>query len=350
MGHAFDVATVALDDAVHRRESDAGAFEFAGLVQTLERLEQLVGVGHVEADTVVTHDEAAGAGTVLAQALQFDHRRGLVAGVFHGVAQQVLQHDAGQPQIAEARQARLDPPGNDTLRLLGLFRLHHLFGDVAEVGLAQLQFALADPGQGQQVGDQGAHAPGRGQHPMEQLLFVRGKATFQLFAQQTGESVDGPQRRFQVVRDGVGEGVELGVELFQFGRAQAHPLLQGRVELLDFPLAPQPYQFRRSPAREDRHQGRHFGVEGDRLAPQGLQHAGHGAVLVVQALTDVRLTLDAGEHGHLRVGRVQSVFQVAQVRPPKGVSAGGQRRVVAEMGERRAVFPGRQSFDASIVL
>ena len=54
-----DPAAVAADDALHDRQPDAGALEVAGGVQALERLEQLVGVAHVEPGAVVAHEESA---------------------------------------------------------------------------------------------------------------------------------------------------------------------------------------------------------------------------------------------------------------------------------------------------
>ena len=54
-----DAPAVAVHDALHRREADAGARELGGRVQPLEGREQLVGVGHVEAGAVVAHEEGA---------------------------------------------------------------------------------------------------------------------------------------------------------------------------------------------------------------------------------------------------------------------------------------------------
>ena len=46
---------MALDDAMHRGEADAGAFELLGLVQALKGQEQLVGTGRIEAGAVVAN-------------------------------------------------------------------------------------------------------------------------------------------------------------------------------------------------------------------------------------------------------------------------------------------------------
>src|SRR5437899_9609478 len=57
--HAFspDPAAVAMDDASHIRQADAGALELAGRVQPLEHTEQFVGIAHVKPDAVVADKE-----------------------------------------------------------------------------------------------------------------------------------------------------------------------------------------------------------------------------------------------------------------------------------------------------
>src|SRR5688500_1210337 len=45
-----------VDDALHRRQPDAGPRELAGEVEALERPEQPVRVGHVETGAVVAHE------------------------------------------------------------------------------------------------------------------------------------------------------------------------------------------------------------------------------------------------------------------------------------------------------
>src|ERR1700722_11585839 len=46
---------VAFDDPLDADQADAGAGKFARGVESLERLEQLVGIGGIEADPVVAH-------------------------------------------------------------------------------------------------------------------------------------------------------------------------------------------------------------------------------------------------------------------------------------------------------
>src|SRR5438105_8426440 len=50
-----DAAAVTLHDALHERQSNAGAFVILGAVEPLKYAEQLVCVAHVEAHSVVAH-------------------------------------------------------------------------------------------------------------------------------------------------------------------------------------------------------------------------------------------------------------------------------------------------------
>src|SRR3984893_598528 len=52
-----DSPAVAMDDALHDREADAGAFEILRAMQPLEHAEQLVGVSHIEASTIVADED-----------------------------------------------------------------------------------------------------------------------------------------------------------------------------------------------------------------------------------------------------------------------------------------------------
>lgn len=52
-----DASPMALDDAGNGCQPDAGSLEVARIVQALKRLEQLVGIRHVEARTVVPYPQ-----------------------------------------------------------------------------------------------------------------------------------------------------------------------------------------------------------------------------------------------------------------------------------------------------
>ena len=48
---------MAVNDALDGRKADPGAFEFVNPMQPLKDAEQLVGILHVETDTVVPHED-----------------------------------------------------------------------------------------------------------------------------------------------------------------------------------------------------------------------------------------------------------------------------------------------------
>src|SRR3954469_5374215 len=82
-------AAVAGNNTTHRREPDTRAGELRCLVQALENAEQLVGVGHVEADAVILDVERELEWRRLAHADLYD---GFLARgrVFHRVVEEVL--------------------------------------------------------------------------------------------------------------------------------------------------------------------------------------------------------------------------------------------------------------------
>src|ERR1700722_14351698 len=82
-----DATAVARDDPLHGGQADAGAGKLGLVVKALEGSEELLGVSHVEAGTVVAHVVH---GRVARPIDAEDHaRRGLSAGELPGVAQQV---------------------------------------------------------------------------------------------------------------------------------------------------------------------------------------------------------------------------------------------------------------------
>lgn len=80
---------MALDDPAHAGQTDAGALEFFHSVQALKHTEQLVGVLHVEAHTVVTDVDDNFFGTLFGADL--DDREFAFAAVFDRVGDQVAQ-------------------------------------------------------------------------------------------------------------------------------------------------------------------------------------------------------------------------------------------------------------------
>src|SRR5688572_12719612 len=94
-----DGSPVFLDDALGGRQADAGAREFALLVQPLEHGEELAGGGIVESRAVVAH-EIDRLAIPLDLCAELHPRGALPAGKLSRVAQQVLQRGAQQRLVA----------------------------------------------------------------------------------------------------------------------------------------------------------------------------------------------------------------------------------------------------------
>src|SRR5512134_122448 len=81
-------AAVPRDDALHRRQAHAAAFERLRALEPPEGLEQRAALRRIEADAVVAYQDLA-----RRVAAHLDDGLLLPAGVLPGVAEQVLQHD-----------------------------------------------------------------------------------------------------------------------------------------------------------------------------------------------------------------------------------------------------------------
>jgi hypothetical protein len=82
-----------MDDALNSRQADAGPFERFGLVQTLEDAKQLVGIPHVETDSVVPdeHDRLV---FLSSGASYLDLRLRTCPGEFDGVGDEIDERKA----------------------------------------------------------------------------------------------------------------------------------------------------------------------------------------------------------------------------------------------------------------
>ena len=94
------------DNSLDGCQSNAGARELGGLVQSLERAEQHLGVSHVKSNTVVSNEERCLA--VLNRPADRYARFGARPGKLHGVAEQVGQRNFQQARIAKSLQTRFD--------------------------------------------------------------------------------------------------------------------------------------------------------------------------------------------------------------------------------------------------
>ena len=118
LGFGPDAAAVAVQDALHQGQADAGALVIFHRMQALEDAKQLVGVLHVEADAVIA-DEIDGF-AVLPLAADFDAGRIALAGVLQRIAEQVEPGLFEQVAVCQARGQFADvhfDPAAFTLRL-----------------------------------------------------------------------------------------------------------------------------------------------------------------------------------------------------------------------------------------
>ncbi len=105
-----DAPAVALDDALHDRQADAGAFIFLRAVQPLEDAEELVGVAHVETGAVVA-DEINVDAVWASSSRSRSRRRLALAGVFQRIGEQV------EPDLLQQHGVALSTAGNSPIRI-----------------------------------------------------------------------------------------------------------------------------------------------------------------------------------------------------------------------------------------
>jgi hypothetical protein len=87
-----DPASVPVNNALHRGQSDPGSWELAHIVKTLEGTEKLVGVSHVESDAIILHK--VDLLSIRAAASEFDAGFRLSRGKLPRISEQVLQHNS----------------------------------------------------------------------------------------------------------------------------------------------------------------------------------------------------------------------------------------------------------------
>src|SRR5439155_2532259 len=121
---------VAVNDPLHGSQANARSIELALLVQALERGKQFVGVSHIEARAVVSHEVRL---LLAVGAPESDRGVWFTRGEFPRVAEQVLQHDAEQMDVAGGAQPRLDLPGHLPIGMGRLKILHDGIGERAQI-------------------------------------------------------------------------------------------------------------------------------------------------------------------------------------------------------------------------
>lgn len=178
-------------------------------VQPLKWLEQLVRIAHVESDALVTdHDLEVAAFT---PAADLDADRLAPARELPRVAHQLAQHQLEQALVAPRVQAGLHADVGAALRL-GVLQLGaDPVGEQAQVHVRRLEFGTRDVGRVVQRAEQPAHARRRGADAAEVVAVGVVQPLRCAIGQQCREAFDRTQRRAQVVRDRVGEQLQLVV-------------------------------------------------------------------------------------------------------------------------------------------
>ncbi len=182
-------------------------------------------VRHVEADAVVAHPEETSA--LRLPSTDHDLRLRHLPGELERVTEHVAQHLGHTLRIGLHRPARhihrhLHAPRLDLLRALGNQRPHQRL----EVHPSGRERAALQARVGEQILNQLAHLIGCAADGAQELSPLRIQLIGVILQQQTAVAVDAPQRRLQIVGDGVGERLQLLIRRLQRRRPLGHPLLQ----------------------------------------------------------------------------------------------------------------------------
>src|ERR1017187_901365 len=111
--HAFrpGSASVAMDDALDVRQTNARALEFLPAMQALKHSVQFAGVTRVETRPIIA-DEDYRLAAATGSATYFDFRLRASAGELHRIGDQIYQHHAQQRPVSPHRWQRVDVPGD----------------------------------------------------------------------------------------------------------------------------------------------------------------------------------------------------------------------------------------------
>jgi len=219
-----DAAAVFVNDALHRSESDSGAFKLLGCMQPLKNSEKFIGVFHVEANAVVTnHDHSF---VPAFQLRNFDDSRFAVASKFHGVGEQIHEHLFQKIGVALDERQRADSPGNISpfeINLQFIARNIHQFAEGNALG----DKALAGKARKiqQSINEQTHIVDGL----LNAIQAMRGfgfEFGAEIFQQDFREAVNVAKRRAKVVRDGIAERLQFLIRGLQLCSALNDALFQ----------------------------------------------------------------------------------------------------------------------------
>src|SRR5215212_772516 len=204
-------------DTLYCSQANTRARELVCPVQALEGAEELVGIGHVETHSVVSH-EVRRCAFELCEAELYACSR-LIARELPRVAQEVLQHHPQQPLVAFCH----NPILQDKLHLpfgVALFELSGKAPDQgAQVNPLVAHLAARHAGEAQEVFYETCHVFASGLHPTETISAFLIELILVFFKQRLAETVDASERGAQVVGDRITEGLQLLVYRLELCRA-----------------------------------------------------------------------------------------------------------------------------------
>src|SRR5438552_9025777 len=211
-------------DALDGGQTDPDPRELVLAVQTLERPEQLVRVRHLEPRPVVP-DKIGPLARLLGET-ELDPGRGALAGELPRVPDQVLQGRAQERRIARHDGSSGDHALHLTSGIAGTQLPDDFVREEAEVDAPVPDLRARHAREIQESVDEVAHPDGRPDDPLERVLARLAETVGAILRQRPAEALDAAQRRAQIVRDGVGERLELLVGDPELGGALGDALLE----------------------------------------------------------------------------------------------------------------------------
>src|SRR6266480_824551 len=155
-GFRPNTTAVTMNNPLHNRQADAGAFKFLSPMQSLEHAEQFVGVLHVKAGAVIGNEIDFFA--VIGCRSYFDQRRRAFATVFDRVRNQIHPNLFQQCRIAFARRQLADANVDLMHVLLSTQFLERFAGQFRHVDRLRMQREPAQSRERQQIVDEHPHS------------------------------------------------------------------------------------------------------------------------------------------------------------------------------------------------
>ena len=225
---------MAVDNTLHGGQPHSSTLKLVCAVQPLEHAKKFVFVPHIKAYTVVFDEIDALA--VFLFAADLDDRRLALARELERIGEQVGEDDLEQGWVGLANRQIADRYFDAPPLLFAAQISEHLVDKVGGGQSFLVQRLAAQAREVEQLIYQLAHGLGILVHDVQVSLGIGIELWRVFFEQDLRETVDCPQRRAQVVRDGVGEGFEFSVGGFKFFGALTNSLLKFIVERANFLL------------------------------------------------------------------------------------------------------------------